>query len=156
MKVPTEPDKSRVIHVDFKTPPAGLPDGLSPVETVRGRKFDPQECKHARQLFDGDHHLLECKDCGKQLDPLTQYMRHVEETKRLHAVLDRKRDDLRNLAEKKTWIKAVGELSRLWRGPKRKAAMCPHCGGGILPGDGLGRNWLSEDVELKRRAGRGK
>ena len=67
-------------------------DRCAPVETSVTTRGHAKFCRHSRLLIDEDNHAVECKDCGKILDPFEVLLgyagserRHKREIARLEA-----------------------------------------------------------------------
>lgn len=80
------------------------------VQLIDGRKpYSSGNCKHRRFLIDSKKALVECADCGDQLNPMWV----------LETLCD---EETRYMREKKRYSELLDELR------KRSKCKCNHCG----------------------------
>lgn len=108
------------------------------------------ECDHLNLSLEPHGHIVRCRDCGDQVDPYWVIERMTQNREREVQKREAEKAELEALRDQTIHLKAARKVEKLWRGKKR-APCCPHCYSAILPGDGLGDNWMSHDLAAQRR-----
>lgn len=64
------------------------------------KNYQPDACKHKQVIFDDELSTIECKDCGKQLNPVKWYADHYSALKKWHDRISRRHAELLVIEEK--------------------------------------------------------
>jgi predicted Rdx family selenoprotein len=107
-------------------------------------------CQHKNMTIEDWGDVITCDDCGKQLgaawvlrEVLADYSRELDKVNARAA-------QVQEQTSREIHLIAARKVEAAWRS-KTMAPACPHCGRGILAGDGLGSSLVNRSMEVRRR-----
>lgn len=80
---------------------------------LKKKGYEKNECKHYSLVIDESKWLIECGDCGAQIDPIWHFMRMANKQNTLTYKIDILR---------RKWIDIIAKLKT------RTRTKCEHCG----------------------------
>ena len=140
---------------------------MSNIVQIEGYEFEKKDqfyryserskdrCAHRRIILDDQGDIVRCSDCGDQLsaywvlnETLRCYKKKMSELGNENNKAERIREDLE---KEHRFIKVLKSIQRAWRGKNKMAVVCPWCGVGIMPEDGLGNTTIAPEIDLNRK-----
>ena len=119
------------------------------------QRLHKNRCAHRNIILDDQGDIVRCSDCKEQLsaywalnEVLACYKRKMSELGNENNKAERIRKDLE---KEYRFIKVLKSIQRAWRGKNKMAVVCPWCGVGIMPEDGLGNTTIAPEIDLNRK-----
>lgn len=107
-------------------------------------------CNHSSLLYDPQDRTVECRDCGRFIEPFQAFLTLVRNMGAEQDKLKSMRDDVMRLKEKETHLLAARKAESAWRKIKT-VPTCPHCKEAIFANDGFGNNWTNKERAKEAR-----
>lgn len=121
-----------------------------------GRRYEAkqkQECRHQRVTLDDMGHIVECDDCGKQIEAFWYLVNLCQQWEEWRQYRERIQNEKRALEEDKAahiHLIAARKVEKVWRSTKY-VPCCPHCREPIFAGDKFGDHYVSKPLALRAR-----
>lgn len=118
------------------------PENVVRVTDFLAKKHVPPVCRHDRIVLDVNNRAVECKDCGKGIEPYEALIALADRTGAFQNRVDAMRKDHHNLAGFVPRLRAVRALEHLWGG--KKLPLCPHCKKGVSAEAMAKMGWVNQ------------
>lgn len=126
------------------------PSAVVSLEGFRKRREKKDACQHERYILDTECGTVECADCGAIVSAFHALKKIAFHESQAFRKLSGMRKEIAEIMGRRSWLKAVQELDRLWRG-KRMLPSCPHCKQGLFAEDFAGSAVGVEYEKARRR-----
>lgn len=112
----------------------------------------PPPCKHAALVYAPAERLITCSDCQREVSGFDAFMVLMSQFERVRMDAEHRLRTAQDAEKATVGRRAAKVFDKAWSG-HQMAVCCPHCDGGLLPEDILGRaSQRSADLERARRA----
>jgi len=115
------------------------------------RRRDAPKCAHRRLVLSQTDRLIECDDCGRQIEAFDAVLAIYARLDEMVAHIRRDHHKADEGAKAVLVRRAAKELDRSWG--RKMAPNCPHCEKGLLPEDFANgaRSARGRELEIARR-----
>lgn len=129
-------------------------DAIVSLDGWRRRKAAEEgKCKHTRYVLNDEVGIVECRDCAAPVSAYHVLRQCALEENRLYRRLRAMRDEIQAIAGRRSWLKAVQRLDKIWRG-RKMLPCCPHCRRGLFAEEmDDGAVGIDYEVALRKRDG---
>jgi hypothetical protein len=119
-----------------------------------GRFVEPtRECPHLNVSCDDEGSILECNDCGRQIDAYWWMKEVFKAYESARIELERRFADIEKRESHTFHLQAAVKVEKAWRS-RTVVPTCPHCHEAIFPTDGFGGKVLNRKLALACRTKR--
>lgn len=106
-------------------------------------------CAHERYTLDVEHGTVNCAECDAPVSAFFALKKIAFHESQAFIKLQSMKTEIAEISGRRSWLKAVQALNRMWRG-KKMLPCCPHCNKGLFAED-LNRNAVGIEYETARR-----
>lgn len=109
-------------------------------------------CYHRRISYDPSMRVVQCKDCGREVEHWAAFMLVLSRQQQTESDLARRYAELEALEKRADvgLLKATRTVDHCWRS-QTMVPTCPHCHEAIFPGDKFGMSSTNKKMAIERR-----